>query len=342
MGKFVAIPRDPNARWQVAERYAGGGPKSYIDTRSGKIYARRVYDRLKAEGKLETPEPEETMDGSPRVEPPPAPPAKRETGGKEDPTRDVEPGSTSKAGFFETLLPGVLTLSNGVAQLFAPETVAPYLAPPLALSLPVMQPLARIADRHLPIQISVEASPDWQDLMQTVGAMTALGIYYQQVAAQQRERREAAYERSGGIGGADGAGVDAGTATTGGYYAGAGGIGAVPSRAGAGRGNGAGNGGGGAAGYGARGGGSGGGGGGSGQPAASAADVAAPGLLGNLAARLGLGPQAADSAADRDQGNDAGDQRAGGRAGQNVAWQAAQIRGLLQADADGRFMRGLG
>jgi len=213
-GQTFSFPASNTKRFTVYERYSGGTPKSYKDKITGRILSRAQKAAFEKDGFLASmPELATAGDlaGAPDIAP--VEPSRRPAlaAGPSRPTTDEGAAPTSdgpynastaytpdftmpdpatgaarKAGLFEAATPGILTAFSSVAAWAAPRYRILFLVPPPDLTTPVFVPLARIFDRHNPIGVSIEATEDGKDLMQSIAAASVCGYWLWHTIAELR------------------------------------------------------------------------------------------------------------------------------------------------------------
>jgi len=221
-GQTFSFPPSNTKRFIVYERYSGGTPKSYKDRITGRILSRAQKAAFEKDGFLPSmPELATAGDlaGAPDIAPvepsrrpalaaaSPRPTTDEGAAGPSDgpynastaytpdfTMPDPATGAARKAGLFEAATPGILTALSSVAAWAAPRYPVLFLVPPPDLTTPVFVPLARIFDRHNPIGVSIEATEDGKDLMQSIAAASVCGYWLWHTIAELRAAEAAAMQ----------------------------------------------------------------------------------------------------------------------------------------------------
>lgn len=181
-------------RYEPVDWYKDNRPKTFRDNETGEEISLHEYRKRRKEARAideGADEPDDELETQAFADPAPRPRLFDVSASREGDERP-EPG-VRRMGIAEMLGPAVAGFATSIALIRLRESPRQVFVPPKEVTTPILSPLGRIVDRHLPVELAMLMGEDGKDVSACVVALGAGMVWFKDAMKQYEEYRE--YER---------------------------------------------------------------------------------------------------------------------------------------------------
>lgn len=173
-------------RFEPVDWYKDNRPKTYRDNETGEEISLHEYrKRRKVAASLDEGEPDEQdneLETQAFAEPAPRPRLFDVSAPRDEPERAR--AGVRKMGLTEMLAPAIAGFATTVANIRLRNSPRRVFVPPAEVTTPIIAPLGRIADRHLPAELALLMGEDGRDVTACLTAMGAGMVWFRDAVAE--------------------------------------------------------------------------------------------------------------------------------------------------------------
>lgn len=182
-------------RYEPVDWYNDGRPKRFRDNQSGEEISLHEYrKRRKADAAIDEAGPDEQdeqYETQAYVDPAPHP---RLFDVSRPADERPEPGQrVRRMGLAEMLIPAFVGVGQSIALIRLRQSPRQIFVPPKEVTTPILAPIGRIIDRHLPTELTFLMGEDGRDIQATLTALGASMVWFRDAVHEYESAR--AYER---------------------------------------------------------------------------------------------------------------------------------------------------
>lgn len=172
-------------RFEPTDWYENGRPRAYRDNETGEEISLGEYrKRRKIAASVDEGEPDESdiqLETQAFADPAPRPRLFDVSAARDEPART--PG-VRKMGLTEMLAPAFAGFATTVANIRMRNSPRRVFIPPTEVTTPIIAPIGRICDRHLPAELSMLMGEDGRDVTQFLTALGAGMVWFKDAVAE--------------------------------------------------------------------------------------------------------------------------------------------------------------
>lgn len=182
-------------RYEPSDWYDDGRPRRYRDMQTGEDISLHEYrKRRKADAAIDegAPEPQdEQWETQAYAEPAPRP--RLFDVSRPPDERPSNNGRIRRMGLAEMLTPAVVGMGESIARIRLRESPRQVFIPPKEVTTPIVAPIGRIIDRHLPAELMFLAGEDGKDVQECLTGLGQAMVWFRDAVAEYEGMR--AYEQ---------------------------------------------------------------------------------------------------------------------------------------------------
>lgn len=178
-------------RFEPVDWYADNRPRRFRDNQTGEEISLGEYrKRRKIAAAIDEEQPDEQDEQFETQAFPEAPPQPRlfAVPNQDDGDRAAKP-AVRRMGLVEMLAPAIAGVGESVARYRMRESPRQVFIPPREVTTPIIAPLGRIADRHLPVEWVMLMGEDGKDISECLGGLGASIVWFNEALKSYEDYR---------------------------------------------------------------------------------------------------------------------------------------------------------